>query len=284
MRVLVFITAISLLVAFKKTSDTSTRFFKTADDSGHITHIFDGATTEWPDSLFQNNKESLMHYAEDNDAQNLYIAVRIADFRTQMKMMRQGMKLFIDVKGKKREAKGIEFPIKPESVGNYSSAGVNNQQENRQGSDRGEQHGNFDKKQARAAMSIHLFSMKLFGFGDTDDSQGLQMAGSANVAFMWDSIDVMHIEYIIPLALLGDITSLKQKTISLGWKINGMEYGPGAANVVGFSSNTQGRPSGGSGGTRGGRTAAPVSTSSDSPDMMRMSEEESFWTKYIFKL
>ena len=282
MRVLVFIAAISLLVAFKKTSHTSTRFFETPDDSGHITHIFDGATTEWPDSLFQNNKESLMHYAEDNDAQNLYIAVRIADFRTQMKMMRQGMKLFIDVKGKKKESKGIEFPIKPESVSNYSSAGFNNQQENRQGGDRVEQHGNFDKKQARAAMSIHLFSMRLFGFGDTDDSQGLQVAGSANVAFMWDSTDVMHIEYIIPLALLGDITSLKQKTISLGWKINGMEYS-GAANAVGFSSSTPGRPSGGGGGTRGGRTAAPVSTSSDSQDMMRMSEE-SFWTKYIFKL
>ena len=282
MRVLVFIAAISLLVAFKKTSHTSTRFFETPDDSGHITHIFDGATTEWPDSLFQNNKESLMHYAEDNDAQNLYIAVRIADFRTQMKMMRQGMKLFIDVKGKKKESKGIEFPIKPESVSNYSSAGFNNQQENRQGGDRVEQHGNFDKKQARAAMSIHLFSMRLFGFGDTDDSQGLQVAGSANVAFMWDSTDVMHIEYLIPLALLGDITSLKQKTISLGWKINGMEYS-GAANAVGFSSSTPGRPSGGGGGTRGGRTAAPVSTSSDSQDMMRMSEE-SFWTKYIFKL
>lgn len=280
MRVLVFAAAALTLLAFDKVSDTPAPFFKSPDDSGHITHVFDGITSEWPDSLFQNNKESLLHYAEDNDAQNLYVAVRIADFRTQMKMMRQGMKLFIDTKGKKKENKGIEFPIKPESGASYSTAGFSNPQENSQSGSANEQHQKFDKKQARAAMSIHLFSMKLFGLGESEESQGLQVTGSVNVAFTWDSADVMHIEYMIPLTMLGDINSLKQKTISLGWKINGMEYQGGSGNTVGVSPSAQGGPSGG----RGGRGAAPPSNISGSPYKMNSSVEESFWTKYTLNL
>jgi hypothetical protein len=81
-------------------------------DSNKIEHILDGTTTEWPDSLFENDKETNISYAVDNDAASLYIAMEIPDFPEQMKLMRMGMKLFIDLKGKKKENMGIEFPVK----------------------------------------------------------------------------------------------------------------------------------------------------------------------------
>jgi len=49
----------------------------------------DGVTNEWPDTVFQTDKETSARYAVDNDAQHLFLALRIADFRTQMKLMRQ---------------------------------------------------------------------------------------------------------------------------------------------------------------------------------------------------
>jgi len=48
-----------------------------------------------------------------------------------------------------------------------------------------------------------------------------------------DSTDVMHIEYNIPFSILADATSLGQKTISVGFRINGVESS--SANTVGFS-------------------------------------------------
>src|SRR5262249_37876940 len=155
------------------------RFFS---DSGRVAHIVDGSTIEWPDSVFHMDKETSMNYAADNDGQNLFIALRIADFREQMKLMHQGMKLFVDMRGKKKENMGIEYPVKPE--GGYSSGNGNG---NMSG-------GKPDKKAIREAMSYHLFAMKLFGFTDAEPvSQGLQVAGSANIGFGWDSSDVMHI-------------------------------------------------------------------------------------------
>ncbi|HKB44006.1 MAG TPA: hypothetical protein VKC90_06445, partial [Chitinophagaceae bacterium] len=75
----------------------------------------------------------------------------------------------------------------------------------------------------RDAMALNLLSIKVFGFlADEPEEQGLQMPGSANVAFSWNSTDTMYIEYNIPLSFLGK-ESLNQKEISIGWKLNGIQ-------------------------------------------------------------
>lgn len=79
-------------------------------DTGHIHHLLDGLVSEWPINKFQVNDDSTVEYAEDNDDKNLYVAMTISDFEMQMKIMRNGMKLYLDLKGKKKEGKGIEFP------------------------------------------------------------------------------------------------------------------------------------------------------------------------------
>ncbi len=88
-------------------------------DSGIINHVLDGSTTEWPDDRFEMDKGTNIKYAVDNNAENLFLALIIPDFRTQMKMMRLGMNLYIDMKGKKKENRGIEFPVKRDD-GGYS--------------------------------------------------------------------------------------------------------------------------------------------------------------------
>jgi len=230
-------------------------------DTSHVDHVTDGLTAEWPDSIFHTEKETLIRYATDNDGQNLFLAMRIADFKTQMKIIQQGMKVFIDLKGKKRENRGIEYPIKPEGAftGNMPA-------------------GTTDKKEIRAAMSFHLFAMKLFGFTDAEPiSQGLQMPGTANIAFNWDSSDIMHIEYLIPLSMLDDINSLHQKTISIGWKINGAQVQSG--NVVSVTS-VEGREQGTGRTVRGPRTASSTTAPVASTGAPLTSGEENFWTKH----
>jgi len=258
-----------LSLAFNKAPAPVHETLNVYSDSEHVGHVIDGTTNEWPDSVFHADKETLINYAVDNDGANLFIALRVADFRTQMKMMRQGMTLFIDMRGKKKENMGIEYPVKPE--GGYANNG------NMAG-------GKPDKKAIREAMSYHLFAMKLFGFTDAEPvSQGLQVTGSANIAFGWDSSDVMHIEYSIPLSMLGETHSLHNKMISLGWRINGAELQSTSGNTVAVTS-IEARPAGGNrgGGSRGQPTVSPAN-SFPQTSSAASSGEQSFWTKYSFR-
>ncbi len=80
-----------------------------------IHHVLDGKENEWPAEKFQTDPATQFRYAIDNDKQNLYLVLAIANFREQMKIMRQGMDLYFDLKEKKKEGKGIEFPVKETS-------------------------------------------------------------------------------------------------------------------------------------------------------------------------
>jgi hypothetical protein len=259
---------------------------KNYSDTGHIVHTLDGSINEWPAGRFHLNADSTVEYATDNDGQNLYVAMTIPDFGEQMKIMRNGMKLYIDLKGKKKEGRGIEFPIKGEA----NSAGLGNANVGN------EQQKKFDKKITRNMMAISLVALKLFGLNHEEDEQGLVMPSSVNIAFKWDESDAMHIEYAIPLKLLGEPVSLNQKDISLGWKINGFESSATTKRNFENTENTEASGRGGGrsrgtgggggrgqyGGGRGFGQRAPTSYRKIDPDEMR--KEQSFWTKYIINI
>jgi hypothetical protein len=100
------------------------------------------------------------------------------------------------------------------------------------------------------------------------------MRGSANIAFAWDSTDVMNIEYRIPLSFLEASSSLDQKDISIGWKVNGFQF---SSNHSGESSTGEGRHGGGGGGYGNHRD------SNTQQGAENMAKDQSFWAKYTFK-
>ncbi|RYE38298.1 MAG: hypothetical protein EOP48_27310, partial [Sphingobacteriales bacterium] len=84
------------------------------EDSSAIHHSQDGRLQEWPAEKFTLDNDTHIKYALDNDGKHLYVALSISDLSTQIKMMRTGMSVFIDLKAKKKESRCIQFPIKPE--------------------------------------------------------------------------------------------------------------------------------------------------------------------------
>ncbi|MFN8290615.1 MAG: hypothetical protein U0U70_10185 [Chitinophagaceae bacterium] len=265
-----------------------------ASDTTIITHVMDGSTAEWPDQKFETNTETGIKYAADNDGANLYLAILIPDLRLQMKMMRLGMDLYIDLKEKKKENRGIGFPLKPEmpgmmqgGFGNRTSGEPPQEGENR------EQHGP-DWQAIHTQMTLNLVAMKIFGFDDMEDrEQGLHMPNTANVYFSWDSLNVMHIEYKVPLSMLDkNSTSLNNKTISIGWKIKKFEMpsqsGGGApSGAGGFGGGGRGGGSrGGFGGGGRGNSGGFSGGSSESREAGReeMMKEQNIWTKYTFSI
>jgi hypothetical protein len=199
-------------------------------DTTTIIHSLDGNISEWPSEKFITDKETKTRFATDNDAQFLFFALAIPDNATQKKIMQSGINLYVDIKGKKKENMGIEYPV-------ASNPG----------------------------------SMRLFGFSDSKPATlSISSEETVNIAFSWDSSNVLHIEYNIPLKMLEEsVLGLNNKKISVGWKLNEAEM-----NNTFTTTQITAVPSGGR-----NRAAAPNRTSSDFPQSTAI-KYKSFWTSH----
>jgi len=168
-------------------------------DTTVVNHVLDGNLGEWPADKLTTDKTTNTRYAIDNDNKMLYLAITISDKSLQQRVMQKGMSLFIDVKGKKKVNRGVQFPLGMENVPDIGS-------------------------------------MKVFGFDHAEPvSQNIKTEGTVNIAIGWDSSYVLNIEYNIPLNMLeGSMTELNNKKISIGWKINEAD----ASNNTAYNNNT----------------------------------------------
>jgi hypothetical protein len=186
MRIFFLLPVISILANSNYSPIKFSSTFQT--DTTIITHLLDGNTTEWPTEKFTFDKATKIRYAVDNDSQMLFLALNIPDKMIQQSIMQKGMNLFIDVKGKKKENHGVEFPLGME---NASDIGY----------------------------------MKVFGFSSAEPfPQNVKTEGTINIAIGWDSSYVLNIEYYVPLKMLeSSPAELNNKKISIGWKLHESE-------------------------------------------------------------
>lgn len=247
-------------------------------DTGIIIHQTDGLTTEWPLSKFTEDISTDIRYAIDNDKENLYLALDIPNEGIQVKLEKTGMSLFIDLKGKRKEGHGIAFPIKDEAIAaiHKDNKPATTVFEDIQGLDKPDK--KMDKKTAHSEVALRLNYMSVFGFdGMENHDQGLKMPGSINIAFAWDSLNVLHIEYIVPLKMLDNNTaSLNQKDISIGWKINGIY--PSDRNLPPSGERRQHATAG------AGGNATNFDASRKVVSRETIVRENNFWTRYKVNL
>lgn len=267
------------------------------NDSLPVAHVHDGNTAEWRPEQFSADAETSIRYAFDNDATDLYIALEIPNTATQIKMMRMGMNIYFDLKGKKKEGRGIGFPVKPEGEtqmgggGGFGGRGGerdNNESgttgERRPDGQSGERRGP-DMTRLRMMFATHLMTMHLFGFSDEPVDQGLERENSAQIAFSWDSSNVWHIEYKIPLSLFGEVATLDQHLMTVGFKLNGMDVSSSpSGSFSGGGGGFGGRGGGGGFGGRGGGGGRGGNGGGGQENFQNMMKEQLFWTKYTFSL
>src|ERR1700761_4726058 len=63
----------------------------------------DGDLKDWGDSLRYFNADKKIYYTLANDKDNLYMVVRVNDRTEQIRIIRAGLTLSINTKGKKKE-------------------------------------------------------------------------------------------------------------------------------------------------------------------------------------
>ena len=146
--------------------------------------VVNGSSPEWDNALFSFNKQALTNYAIVNDSNAFFICLRIADEGEQMKVLRSGIDLRFNSKGKKKAEATLHFPIggRPDIGGN---------------SDQGERRA---RKNMHIMFLLQMQDMELMGF--KNGVNGFQNIKSGKngilAAANWDSTNVMVYEVKVP--------------------------------------------------------------------------------------
>lgn len=105
----------ALLVAAALTTACSPKIYPLVDWPGK-TVVADGKMNEWPNPLRYYDDKSKISYAIANDAQNLYLCLKIVNPAVQAKVMRGGVEFRVDTLGESRFPVSFKFPVKSEPL------------------------------------------------------------------------------------------------------------------------------------------------------------------------
>ena len=177
--------------------------------------IIDGNLKDWGDSLRYYNQDKQLNYALANDQDNVYMAIRINDRSEQIRVLRAGLTLSIDTRGKKKETFTMTFPF-----GDGSAPSMAENAMDLHG-------GNNDVKQEEReelmkAKLTKLMEIKVTGFKDVEsETMTTSNTYGFKVAIDYDKDGTLVYEAAIPLKFFhaGD---LSKNEWAFNFKINGI--------------------------------------------------------------
>ncbi|MFB2118081.1 hypothetical protein [Parapedobacter sp. 2B3] len=70
-----------------------------------------GKLDDWGDSLQYEHATQHFYYHIKNDAEHVYVAIRVIDKDRQMQIFAQGLAFMVNTKGKKRDGPTVYFPV-----------------------------------------------------------------------------------------------------------------------------------------------------------------------------
>lgn len=178
--------------------------------------VADGSTADWQIPLRFSNEKYTLQYNVTSDRQFLYFCLLTTDNATQRRILKEGMTLYFDPKGKKNKDISISFPVKKDdSEDNF------NRYRNRNGNPI--RPGNEDSLKNSWLLQSNYFDTK--GFVNMEDGQyGINdKKCPIQVALKLNNDSVLVYEAIIPIhILIGTELTPKQgsRNFSLGVVLN----------------------------------------------------------------
>lgn len=177
------------------------------------TIVVDGVLGDWNQQLLQPSNFTNIQYAVGNDAENLFVCVRIPDQGIQSRIMGLGMAVYIDTLAKKRDKIGIGFPLalSPEQVETISFQAQNGGPK-------------IDERELNKAYSAICQEFELIGFVEEDDKEKIRVSNLASkdlkTAVNFDPIGAMVCEFKIPFSQLFKRKITYTEIISITIKVN----------------------------------------------------------------
>jgi len=203
----------------------------------------DGNNRDWPSPYPDYDDKAMLGYAVSNDKDNLYITVETGDPATQLKILREGLTVWIDKKGEKEEVTGINYPIptaadnskdggqRPSSMHAQSGAGSVDQEQKRRMA--------LEEKVRRALPDANEYSLQ--GFKNCNLQFPIMVADSCGIIMRMsiDSDDEMVWEAVVPFK-------------SFYFKSELTKVDKGRPISICFETTAMTRPAGQGGGTNSG--------------------------------
>jgi YD repeat-containing protein len=243
----------------------------------------DGDIKDWGDSLRYYSTEKHLNYSLANTKDTLYMAIRFDDRADQARVLRSGLTLTIDPKGKKRDAFSITFPLNTET----------NTSLNRLTADTDGAITKQDRDELMRERITSLRGIKVTGFTDVEE----EMITTSNTygfqtAVNYDDKGYLVCEAAIPLKYF-HVDNLNKNDWAFNFKINGIERKPDADSGGQEGGGRRGGRGGGmggggggfggggmGGGRHGGRGGGNSGGSYGGGNHSEMSKSEDFWVKF----
>jgi hypothetical protein len=152
--------------------------------------VVNGNSSEWDNTLFSFNKKAQLNYVIVNDSAAFYICLRIADESEQMKVLRSGIDLRFNTKGKKKAEATLHYPIGGRTdMGGRTDPGYHR-----------------DRKTMQLMFLLQMQDMELNGFrSGVNGFQNIKSGKNGITASVnWDSTSVMVYEARIPFSAFAE--------------------------------------------------------------------------------
>ena len=226
--------------------------------------VVNGNSSEWENSLFNFNKQAQVNYALVNDSSAFYVCVRIADEAEQMKVLRNGIEIRFNSKGKKKAEAMLHFPIGGRM-------------------DPGERR---DRKTMHLMYLLQMQDMELSGFkSGINGFQNIKSGKNGIIAAVnWDSAYVMVYEARIPFSVFtADLHTANP--IAVGIVVKGAQK-PRQESGEGMQERGQGEMSGGQGqgrpgGMHPGGGSGMEGQMGQHGDNQKMFEDDEIWNLIV---
>jgi hypothetical protein len=162
----------------------------------------DGKPDEWPQPFNYYDGNTKLQFAFANDTGNIYVCLKITDDPTQLRLFNGGLGVWIDPKGKKKETMGVSFPLKLEGAPGATSGGKRKAHgEVTDDQDPGAHKSDALRLKQHAYLTQTTLRVKGF-IGLPEQVLPLKNDFGVNVAFGWDSLNILTLEYKFPIALI----------------------------------------------------------------------------------
>ena len=251
----------------------------------------DGDLKDWGDSLRYYNEDKKIYYTLANDKDNLYMVVRVNDRTEQIRIIRAGLTLSINTKGKKKEESSITFP-----VSNPDEPQTSPSDDKKTNPDLLDQQ---DRDEMLRAKMTKLRNIKVTGFPDIEsDIMTTSNTYGIKVALNIDANDNLVYEAAIPLKFFHAVAPDKTEW-AFNIKINGVTHPSNASKSAdaggmggggghggmgggggrgGMGGGGGGGRHGGGGGMGGGRGGSMSDTNGS--DHSEIAKSMDFWEKF----
>lgn len=196
----------------------------------------DGQLDDWGDSLRYTHATQQFDYHIKNDAENVYVAMRVQDKDRQMQIFAQGLAFTVNTKGRKRDGPTVYFPVADRLAFRSIMSADNDDRPD-----------DMRKGALAAIRAIHVMR-----FDDVLDGQiSLENTYGIHARAALDTADALCVEMVVPLERLG-VSIDDGEELAFNVKINGVmipgsgsygyPYGYGYGYPYGYGAERPSRP------------------------------------------